>query len=175
MNDFQCSPPRLHSGWLHVPVFGRGCMRLLRVRRSNCRHSRPRGCQRVRAFIPPFLCPCVAVCACVHVFTLGCPQENILLGLPMDREWYDRVIDCCCLGPDLASFERGDQTEVRARCGIHGSELRAHCARSPHGDTRPSRAVVRWCSFTCVPAPRNSLGLDLCTGSLRCLPSRARV
>ena len=42
-------------------------------------------------------------------------QENILLGLPMDAAWYERVIDCCCLRPDLDSFDLGDQTEVRVR------------------------------------------------------------
>ncbi len=39
-------------------------------------------------------------------------QENILLGRDMDIAWYNKVIDCCCLRPDLDSFDLGDQTEV---------------------------------------------------------------
>jgi ATP-binding cassette subfamily C (CFTR/MRP) protein 4 len=45
----------------------------------------------------------------------GTIRENILLGLDLDQEWYDRVIDACALRHDLAQFSQGDGTIVGDR------------------------------------------------------------
>ncbi|WPK26558.1 hypothetical protein PUMCH_003916 [Australozyma saopauloensis] len=42
-------------------------------------------------------------------------QENILFGLPYDREWYQQVIFSTCLQADLDILPAGDQTEVGER------------------------------------------------------------
>ena len=40
-------------------------------------------------------------------------RENILFGREMEEKWYKKVLQSCCLGPDLKSFPAGDLTEVR--------------------------------------------------------------
>ena len=47
----------------------------------------------------------------------GTVRENITLAKPFDPQWYQRVVEGCCLQPDLDSFEQGDMTEVRESCG----------------------------------------------------------
>jgi ABC-type multidrug transport system fused ATPase/permease subunit len=43
-------------------------------------------------------------------------RENILFGLEFDQEWYDKVLDACCLRPDLEQLgEAGDLTEIGER------------------------------------------------------------
>lgn len=43
-------------------------------------------------------------------------RDNILFGLPLDRERYERVLDACCLRPDLEQLgEAGDMTEIGER------------------------------------------------------------
>ena len=51
----------------------------------------------------------------------GTIQDNILFGLPMDREKYKEVIRICCLEKDLEIMEFGDQTEIRESGIISGS------------------------------------------------------
>ncbi len=39
-------------------------------------------------------------------------QDNILMGLPMDTDRYDQVLQACALLPDLDLLPAGDQTEI---------------------------------------------------------------
>ncbi|XP_061370562.1 ABC transporter C family member 14-like [Gastrolobium bilobum] len=63
-------------------------------------------------------------------------QENILFGLPMNREKYREVIRVCCLEKDLEMMEYGDQTEIGER-GINlsgGQKQRVQLARAVYQD-----------------------------------------
>lgn len=42
-------------------------------------------------------------------------RENILFGSPFDRDRYEKVLDACCLRPDLLLWPAGDLTEVGVR------------------------------------------------------------
>lgn len=66
----------------------------------------------------------------------GTIQENILFGLPIDRERYREVIRVCCLEKDLEMMEYGDQTEIGER-GINlsgGQKQRIQLARAVYQD-----------------------------------------
>ncbi|KAF5820377.1 putative ABC-type xenobiotic transporter [Helianthus annuus] len=66
----------------------------------------------------------------------GTIQENILFGLPMDRQKYKEVIKNCCLEKDLEMMEFGDQTEIGER-GINlsgGQKQRIQLARAVYQD-----------------------------------------
>ncbi|KAL0420026.1 UNVERIFIED_CONTAM: ABC transporter C family member 4 [Sesamum radiatum] len=66
----------------------------------------------------------------------GTIQENILFGLPMNREKYKEVIRVCCLEKDLEMMEFGDQTEIGER-GINlsgGQKQRIQLARAVYQD-----------------------------------------
>lgn len=59
-------------------------------------------------------------------------RENILFGKPMDRAWYNTVIDACALRPDLDMLPNGDATEIGER-GITvsgGQKQRINIARA---------------------------------------------
>ncbi|GAA0148087.1 ATP-binding cassette [Lithospermum erythrorhizon] len=67
----------------------------------------------------------------------GTIQENILFGLPIDREKYKEVIRVCCLEKDLEMMEFGDQTEIGER-GINlsgGQKQRIQLARAVYQDS----------------------------------------
>ncbi|RDX86659.1 ABC transporter C family member 14, partial [Mucuna pruriens] len=64
-------------------------------------------------------------------------QENILFGLPMNREKYGEAIRVCCLEKDLEMMEHGDQTEIGER-GINlsgGQKQRVQLARAVYQDS----------------------------------------
>ncbi|KAL2341766.1 hypothetical protein Fmac_009706 [Flemingia macrophylla] len=64
-------------------------------------------------------------------------QENILFGLPMNREKYMEAIRVCCLEKDLEMMEYGDQTEIGER-GINlsgGQKQRVQLARAVYQDS----------------------------------------
>ncbi|KAF2298428.1 hypothetical protein GH714_023557 [Hevea brasiliensis] len=66
----------------------------------------------------------------------GTIQENILFGLPMDKEKYNEVIRVCCLEKDLEMMDYGDQTEIGER-GINlsgGQKQRIQLARAVYQD-----------------------------------------
>ncbi|GKC82826.1 putative ABC-type xenobiotic transporter [Tanacetum coccineum] len=66
----------------------------------------------------------------------GTIQENIMFGLPMDRQKYKEVIKNCCLEKDLEMMEFGDQTEIGER-GINlsgGQKQRIQLARAVYQD-----------------------------------------
>ncbi|PWA56771.1 multidrug resistance-associated protein 4 [Artemisia annua] len=66
----------------------------------------------------------------------GTIQENILFGLPMDRQKYKEVVKNCCLEKDLEMMEFGDQTEIGER-GINlsgGQKQRIQLARAVYQD-----------------------------------------
>ncbi|KAK9057251.1 hypothetical protein SSX86_022086 [Deinandra increscens subsp. villosa] len=66
----------------------------------------------------------------------GTIQDNILFGLPMDRQKYKEVIKTCCLEKDLEMMEFGDQTEIGER-GINlsgGQKQRIQLARAVYQD-----------------------------------------
>lgn len=66
----------------------------------------------------------------------GTIEENILFGLPMNREKYREVIKVCCLEKDLEMMEFGDQTEIGER-GINlsgGQKQRIQLARAVYQD-----------------------------------------
>ncbi|KAL6978397.1 Multidrug resistance-associated protein 4 [Sarracenia purpurea var. burkii] len=66
----------------------------------------------------------------------GTIQDNVLFGLPMNREKYNEVIRVCCLEKDLEMMEYGDQTEIGER-GINlsgGQKQRIQLARAVYQD-----------------------------------------
>ncbi|KAJ1412625.1 P-loop containing nucleoside triphosphate hydrolase [Sesbania bispinosa] len=66
----------------------------------------------------------------------GTIEENILFGLPMDRNKYNDVIKVCCLEKDLEMMDFGDQTEIGER-GINlsgGQKQRIQLARAVYQD-----------------------------------------
>ncbi|KAF3436437.1 hypothetical protein FNV43_RR23529 [Rhamnella rubrinervis] len=66
----------------------------------------------------------------------GTIEENILFGLPMDREKYNEVIRVCSLEKDLEMMDYGDQTEIGER-GINlsgGQKQRIQLARAVYQD-----------------------------------------
>ena len=42
-------------------------------------------------------------------------RDNILFGLPMDKERYVKTITACCLESDLNILQSGDLTEIGER------------------------------------------------------------
>jgi len=42
-------------------------------------------------------------------------RENILFGSPFNKERYEKVLDACCLRPDLLQWPAGDLTEIGER------------------------------------------------------------
>ncbi|XP_010545031.1 PREDICTED: ABC transporter C family member 4-like [Tarenaya hassleriana] len=67
----------------------------------------------------------------------GTVQDNILFGLPMDRNKYEQVLKVCCLDKDLQMMEFGDQTEIGER-GINlsgGQKQRIQLARAVYQDS----------------------------------------
>ncbi|KAI4388601.1 hypothetical protein MLD38_000915 [Melastoma candidum] len=63
-------------------------------------------------------------------------EDNILFGLPMDREKYDRILEACSLRKDLAILPFGDQTVIGER-GINlsgGQKQRVQIARALYQD-----------------------------------------
>ncbi|CAH2036088.1 unnamed protein product [Thlaspi arvense] len=66
----------------------------------------------------------------------GTVQDNILFGLPMVREKYNKVLNVCSLEKDLQMMEFGDQTEIGER-GINlsgGQKQRIQLARAVYQD-----------------------------------------
>lgn len=62
----------------------------------------------------------------------GTVQDNILFGLPMVREKYNKVLNVCSLEKDLQMMEFGDKTEIGER-GINlsgGQKQRIQLARA---------------------------------------------
>ena len=39
-------------------------------------------------------------------------KDNILFGKPQNTTFYNRLIECCALGPDLDILPGGDLTEI---------------------------------------------------------------
>src|SRR6056300_1444089 len=63
-------------------------------------------------------------------------RENILFGSPFDRERYEKVLDACCLRPDLLQWPAGDLTEIGER-GVTmsgGQKQRVSVARAVYAD-----------------------------------------
>jgi ATP-binding cassette subfamily C (CFTR/MRP) protein 1 len=61
-------------------------------------------------------------------------RDNILFGLPYDKERYEQVIDACSLRHDIGILEDGDQTEIGER-GINlsgGQKQRISLARAAY-------------------------------------------
>ncbi|ETN62869.1 multidrug resistance-associated protein 1 [Anopheles darlingi] len=63
-------------------------------------------------------------------------RDNILFGKSFDQQKYDKVIECCALGPDLAMLPGGDTTEIGEK-GINlsgGQKQRVALARAVYAD-----------------------------------------
>jgi len=62
----------------------------------------------------------------------GTIRENIIMGLTLDKDWYDAVVDACALRHDLSLFLNGDETLVGDR-GVQlsgGQKARIGLARA---------------------------------------------
>ncbi|TYJ05084.1 hypothetical protein E1A91_A12G141900v1 [Gossypium mustelinum] len=82
------------------------------------------------------LCGTTAYVAQSSWIQSGTIEDNILFGLPMNREKYREVIRACCLEKDLEMMEFGDQTEIGER-GINlsgGQKQRVQLARAVYQD-----------------------------------------
>ncbi|KAG4995850.1 hypothetical protein AAZX31_10G019000 [Glycine max] len=67
----------------------------------------------------------------------GTIEENIIFGLPMNRQKYNEVVRVCSLEKDLEMMEHGDQTEIGER-GINlsgGQKQRIQLARAVYQDS----------------------------------------
>lgn len=53
-------------------------------------------------------------------------QNNILFGKPMDSGWYNKVVECCALTPDLEMLPDGDMTEIGERVSIERNPLKEY-------------------------------------------------
>ncbi|QRW04429.1 ABC transporter [Ceratobasidium sp. AG-Ba] len=65
-------------------------------------------------------------------------KDNILFGLPYEKERYNLVLDCCALLPDLGILEDGDETEIGEK-GISlsgGQKARVALARAVYARTQ---------------------------------------
>lgn len=63
-------------------------------------------------------------------------RENILFGSPFDRERYEKVLDQCCLRPDLLLWPAGDLSEIGER-GVTmsgGQKARVSVARAVYAN-----------------------------------------
>jgi ATP-binding cassette subfamily C (CFTR/MRP) protein 1 len=63
-------------------------------------------------------------------------EQNILFGRPMEPARYDETLDTCCLAPDLAILDHGDQTEIGEK-GINlsgGQKARVALARAVYAN-----------------------------------------
>ena len=63
-------------------------------------------------------------------------RENVLFGLPFDRDRYEKVLDACCLRPDLLLWPAGDLTEIGER-GVTmsgGQKARVSVARAVYAN-----------------------------------------
>ena len=45
----------------------------------------------------------------------GSVRDNIVFGKPFDEDFYQSVVSCCALNPDLDQFPNGDGTELGER------------------------------------------------------------
>ena len=92
-------------------------------------------------------CPRVGGRAALSGRVSYCPQrawlsnatlrENIVFGAPFDQARYDRVLDACALGSDLALLPAGDATEIGER-GVNlsgGQQQRVNLARACYADS----------------------------------------
>ena len=63
-------------------------------------------------------------------------RENVLFGLPFDKDRYEKVLDACCLRPDLLLWPAGDLTEIGER-GVTmsgGQKARVSVARAVYAN-----------------------------------------
>jgi hypothetical protein len=70
----------------------------------------------------------------------GTVRENILMGRPMDKVWYDSVVSACALGPDLEMLAAGDDTEIGEK-GVNlsgGQKHRVALARACYAGRLPA-------------------------------------
>ncbi|GKT32288.1 ATP-binding cassette sub-family C member 2 [Aduncisulcus paluster] len=64
-------------------------------------------------------------------------RDNILFGMPYEKEKYERIVEACCLVPDLIQLKNGDLTEIGEK-GFTlsgGQKARVSLARAVYSDS----------------------------------------
>eukprot|EP01060_Flectonema_neradi_P015052 TRINITY_DN21738_c0_g3_i1.p1 TRINITY_DN21738_c0_g3~~TRINITY_DN21738_c0_g3_i1.p1 ORF type:complete len:1270 (+),score=193.95 TRINITY_DN21738_c0_g3_i1:46-3810(+) len=80
----------------------------------------------------------VAYCSQNAWITFGTVRDNILFGLPFDKERYETTIQAAALAADLKQLQNGDQTEIGER-GVNlsgGQKARVSLARALYSDAK---------------------------------------
>jgi len=83
-------------------------------------------------------CISIAYCSQEPFLMDGTVRQNITFGLPFQQEWYDQIIEACCLSVDLKQFRNSDQTIVGDR-GVQcsgGQRARIGLARALYQDAQ---------------------------------------
>ena len=93
-------------------------------------------------------------------------QNNIVMDLPLVKEKYEKVLALCELNEDLATFPRGDQTEIGSK-GINlsgGQKQRISIARALYSDA--DLYVIDDCLSALDPAVGKLIFTNVIVGSL---------
>jgi ABC-type bacteriocin/lantibiotic exporter with double-glycine peptidase domain len=73
-------------------------------------------------------------------------EGNILMGMPMDRRRYQKVVAACAMASDLEMLPAGDQTEIGEKgVNLSGALLCGEGARVPYSECQQSAPFKQRC------------------------------